>query len=706
MKKIKLLTIAFFAICFFCFGFLQARANFDFAVYGDTRTGHSYHQEVVDQIVVNDPDFVLHTGDIVASGGSTADWDMFQSIASPLLSKTPPSGLTRSFFPAIGNHDLPIANYFSVFGMSDYYYSFEHDNFHFIVLNSEQTYSVGSTQYNWLLSDLESVQNKNIIVSIHRPAYSSGIHGSTAAIINNLVPLFEQYGVRFVFSGHDHIYERSFPVYQGSVNSTDGVIYIVAGAGGAPLYNITSGNWWTAEAVSTYHFVNLQITPTTFTGQAINRNGNVIDSFEVASTNIVNQTISINSGASTTESRNVTLSFSASENPYQMIISEDEDFIDSNWEKYSASKEFALSNNDGEKIIYVKFRDEQYGETTSVSDSIILDLPPIISPKILTTSGPGEPTRLQAYSKGNADSSNPLLNEDITNLFPDSYTGGAGIVPIDQNNNEVLDQFLIFARSNGGPQARVMGLREDGSTVLKGQQFVFQNVGDELGTSSIRDGLSATVGDFDNDGFQDDAAFCLPGDYDPYVKIYKDVSGIDNWELVNEFTAPFGNVGCNLGTFQYDNKAEEILVTPNHGYSEPKVWIYNVEGILKKDFWAYDAPINKGITAVGLEDRIYTTPNNGTSQVNAFDKEGIRKNFWWVYDEQVKGDFTIRSAQLDTGSEKKELIISPIGSNGPHILGYRASGMQKTTPNFFAFGDKTLRNGVGIAAIENWHGVN
>jgi hypothetical protein len=318
-----------------------------------------------------------------------------------------------------------------------------------------------------------------------------------------------------------------------------------------------------------------------------------------------------------------------------------------------------------------------------------------LNPKILTTSGPGEVTRLQAYSKATTDGANSLLSEDITGLFPDSYLGGAGIVPLDQNNNGVLDQFLLFAIHEGGPQALVRGLKADGSISSLGQMFVFD--------SKIRDGLSAISGDFDNDGYQDDAAFCLTGDKAPIVRIYKDVSGIDNWELINEFRAPFGNVGCNLGTFQYDTGADELLVTPNHGLAEPKVYIYTVGGTLKKDFWAYDAPINQGISSTGIGDRIYTTPNNGSSQVNAFDKEGTRKNFWWVYEEHVRGDFSIRSGQLDT-DDPKELLISPVGSNGPHILGYNPSGIQKPTPNFFAFGDETLRNGVGMAVIENWHG--
>ena len=335
------------------------------------------------------------------------------------------------------------------------------------------------------------------------------------------------------------------------------------------------------------------------------------------------------------------------------------------------------------------------------------DTSPTLSPIILTTSGPGQPTRLQAYSKGNTNGANSLLENDITDLFPSSYTGGAGIVPIDQSNNSVLDQFLIFAISNGGPQARVMGLRSNGTTILKGQQFVFQNPTDASGTSSIRDGLSMTTGDFDNDGYKDDAAACLTGNYKPHVKIYTDVSGIDNWNLLNQFTIPnVGPTGCNLGTFQYDTGAEELLITPNHGPATPNVYIYTVGGTQKEVFQAYDDPIDQGLTATGISDRIYTTPNNGSSQVNAFNKAGERKNFWWVYDNHVRGDFTIRSAQLDPSTTKQELLISPIGSNGPHILGYQASGIQKPSPNFFAFNDPTLRNGVGIAVIENFHGVN
>jgi len=315
-----------------------------------------------------------------------------------------------------------------------------------------------------------------------------------------------------------------------------------------------------------------------------------------------------------------------------------------------------------------------------------------LDPKILTTSGPGEITRLQAY-----DRHGEAVGSEIGSLFPTSYTGGAGVVPIDQSKNGVKDQFLIFATSNGGPQARVLGLRENGSTILKGQMFVFDE--------DIRDGLSMVAGDFDGDGYEDDVAACLTGDRTPTVRVYKDATGVDDWELYNQFNAAFSGVGCNLGTFQYDDAAPELLVTPHHGPASPNVYIYTVGGTLKKSFAAYGSTINQGLTASGIEDRIYITPNNGSSHVMVYDRTGARKNFWWAYAEHVHGDFKNVSGDIDLDG-KDEILISPTGSNGPHVMAFEPTGQQRVWPNFFAFGDETLRNGVGIAVIENWHGIN
>ncbi len=337
------------------------------------------------------------------------------------------------------------------------------------------------------------------------------------------------------------------------------------------------------------------------------------------------------------------------------------------------------NNNDSE--------DNEDNEDNTLPDSID------INPKILTTSGPGEITRLQAY-----DRHGEAIGGEINNIFPDNYLGGAGIVSIDANNNGLKDQIVVFAINNGGPQARVFGLRESGEIYFMGQMFLFD--------SNIRDGLSVTSGDFDGDGYDDDIASCLTGDRKPTVRVYKDAIGIDNWEETAEFDALFGNVGCNLGTFQYDSNSDEILVSPESGPEDPELSIYTSSGNLRERFLAYGEGVTSGLTPSGINDRIYTTPNNGTSHVRVFDKSGNPKNFWWAYDNMnVVGDFKNIAGDIDLDG-RDEILISPIGANGPQVLAFEPDGTWRTWPNFFAFSDENLRNGVGIAVIDNFHGAN
>jgi len=312
-------------------------------------------------------------------------------------------------------------------------------------------------------------------------------------------------------------------------------------------------------------------------------------------------------------------------------------------------------------------------------------------PKIVATTGPGEITKLRVYDPHGIDQIG-----EVSGLFPSGYLGGAGVVSIDATNNGVKDQVVVFALTNGGPQARVFGIKDDGTLPFLGQMFVFNE--------SIRDGLSMTVGDFDDDGFDDDIATCLTGNTAPEVLVYKDARGVDNWEKIGQFRAPFASVGCNLGTFQYDDRADEILISPHHGPADPNVYIFTVGGTFKKIFRAYGPGVVNGVTPSGIGERIYTTPNNGSSHVRVFDKNGNPKNFWWVYQRHVIGDFINVAGDIDRDGVD-EILTSPFGANGPHILSFEPSGKARTFPRFFAF-DETKRNGVGIAVIENWHGAS
>ena len=77
----------------------------------------------------------------------------------------------------------------------------------------------------------------------------------------------------------------------------------------------------------------------------------------------------INGGAAKTDFREVTLELYA-ESATQMMISEDSNFTDINWEDYTPSKLFTLSEEKGQKYVYAKFRDAMQEEFIAF-DSIL-----------------------------------------------------------------------------------------------------------------------------------------------------------------------------------------------------------------------------------------------------------------------------------------------------------------------------------------------
>jgi 3',5'-cyclic AMP phosphodiesterase CpdA len=213
-------------------------------VYGDSRTGHSMHEWLMEGMASIAPEAVFHTGDLVNNGLIADQWITFNNIASQLPSGTP-------FYPALGNHEYESQYYFDNFDLpgNERWYSIDDiDGYNFIVLDTESALSVASSQYQWLQSELSSSVSSTdfTIVTFHYPLYSTGQHGSDDKhIAADLLPLFEQYGVDAVFNGHDHDYERS---------TVNGIRYIVAGGGGAPLRNQAGTSIYSELYVKAYHF--------------------------------------------------------------------------------------------------------------------------------------------------------------------------------------------------------------------------------------------------------------------------------------------------------------------------------------------------------------------------------------------------------------------------------------------------------------------
>jgi 3',5'-cyclic AMP phosphodiesterase CpdA len=213
-------------------------------VYGDSRTGHNVHKRLMEGMAAIEPVAVFHTGDLVKNGRKAANWVTFNNIVSRLPS-------TTSIYPALGNHEYGSKLYFDNFELpgNERWYSVDDiSGFNFVVLDTGSNLAAGSTQLQWLQSELSSSVSSTdyTVVMFHYPLFTTGKHGpDEKGIAGDLVPLFEQYGVDAVFNGHDHNYERF---------TVNGIRYIVTGGGGAPLRSQDGTSEFSELFVKAYHF--------------------------------------------------------------------------------------------------------------------------------------------------------------------------------------------------------------------------------------------------------------------------------------------------------------------------------------------------------------------------------------------------------------------------------------------------------------------
>ena len=255
-------------------GAAQETCSHCVVVYGDTRTNHDIHKKMVALILARKPEAVFHIGDMVGDGRVAADWDKFNEITGELRKKV-------RFYPARGNHEQLSPDYFKVFGIKDWipWYSTDLHGIHFAVLDSETPFWKGTPQYKWLQNDLKKAAaapgNKFLAVLLHRPVYSTSEHGTMdpPIVAEALVPLFEEYGVDAVFSGHDHDYERSYK---------NGIYYVVAGSGGAPLHGQISTNTVSQVFAKSYNYLTISLAAGTIKAEVYDDSDKPIDAFEIA----------------------------------------------------------------------------------------------------------------------------------------------------------------------------------------------------------------------------------------------------------------------------------------------------------------------------------------------------------------------------------------------------------------------------------------
>lgn len=278
----------------------DSAAPLRFAVLGDFGCGCPAQYRSVDVINATQPDLVLTTGDNVYFSGTEMEvrQNYFIPMAS-LINHVP-------VYPSLGNHDLLTGNGAPFLDSlylptndangSERYYSFDRGNCHFIALeatHSLEDFSSISEQAQWLVSDLQRTSATWIICYFHQPLYSDSSHGDAPLLQRFLAPIFDEHGVDLVLSGHDHTYQRTYPMRGGeplpsprepNYIDPEGTIYVVTGAGGATVYPLLMRSQRRAAGQERRHVVIVDVVENELTLSAVDHGGVVFDRITITKT--------------------------------------------------------------------------------------------------------------------------------------------------------------------------------------------------------------------------------------------------------------------------------------------------------------------------------------------------------------------------------------------------------------------------------------
>lgn len=249
-------------------------SEFKFLLFGDSQ---SYDYNVWKTTFMNayqqnrDAAFFVNVGDLVDNGQKYQEWKgWFDGIAgvSNRLSVVPVVGNHETYTPE-HNFSMPIffTEQFMVpqngpAGLKGQTYSFDYGDVHFVILDSqfgeERQFVADSLerQKAWLASDLAATNKLWKLVFMHRPPYHNRVAQEQPDITEQFVPIFDQYGVDAVFSGHDHVNARTFAMVNGERVKEGGTVYTTVGRSGTKYYETVGAKSWDEQ------FVNATDTPT------------------------------------------------------------------------------------------------------------------------------------------------------------------------------------------------------------------------------------------------------------------------------------------------------------------------------------------------------------------------------------------------------------------------------------------------------------
>ena len=245
---------------------------------GDNGVNVAMLTKIINQINAEGVDLLIMQGDLV-SGSSTST-----TLASQYDTwKTVMDGLNCPYYVVPGNHDVSTSSSQSIWqskmdmplngpaGYEETVWSFDHENAHFVGLNSNHYGEAHLIQEAWLINDLNNTTQQHIFTMCHEPAYSKGAHmenqlGAYPDERDDFWSILATHNSRLFFCGHEHYYSFS---REGSVYQL-----INGPSGGGPRGGFPN-------TIGQYNYVVITVDGPNLHGVAKNDNGVVLHTWDI-----------------------------------------------------------------------------------------------------------------------------------------------------------------------------------------------------------------------------------------------------------------------------------------------------------------------------------------------------------------------------------------------------------------------------------------
>lgn len=280
--------------------------------YGKNKVSHKLIQKM--QEIANNPPLVVCSGDMTDYGGREEEvtWFLDNPVMQDFIFASSPgdheywardiSGQKLFTTPVVYNNTFNFPKNGASEALNSNFY-FYYNNVLFVMIDTDDSDTVSSAkmsaQTKWFKNTIKALEGtfQYLVVLGHKSIYSAYSNDSRVftTIRPQWFPVFDECKVDLVISGHDHMYSRTYKLYNGKVTTNRGderyigTYYLDLGSSGdktraleqAILEDGLHVNGPDIDALKYALGAHIEVDEQTMTITVYNQYGNVIDNFQI-----------------------------------------------------------------------------------------------------------------------------------------------------------------------------------------------------------------------------------------------------------------------------------------------------------------------------------------------------------------------------------------------------------------------------------------